>query len=540
MATQTIDFSDLGGKVVAPPTAAPKTIDFSDLGGRLVSGAASAQGTPVQQVRYMVPGQGVQEFTQGSDEEAAFLKRFPQAKQIPIPAGAGGKTAPSYTVLTDTPYQRAEAARDAESIRRSGNALKVGAIAAGSILAPELIPEIEGAGALPWLARVGTRAAASGVGAGAGNVAGQVAEGENPLTTGNLEETGKVAGTTAAIAAPVEALAGALTAWKVARAAKALGQPTEDFTAAIPPSKSAPYTPSDYQAARTYLEAEHATSPIKSVQDLRDAADSAISNIETKIEGYIQANPKALISTNPLEDVKQALGTNARGKSFVDAGLKDLEDFHLDQPKTLKEADEIRWQLNQENKAVLQKNSYSVATARATDPAFAAREAAAESLRNGVYDGLEELGIPDARDLRQSEGSIIKIRNAAQNQVFSGARRVGGTGTSSVTRQAIKTGIKATTTAAGAHVGGVPGAVIGSTAGERVGQIVAPGNLTRDALVERSFSAPPVSAPGSSAAVPKAVPKAVPAPESKVAPNVATGAIAAYAGYRSPAADMAQ
>jgi microcompartment protein CcmL/EutN len=528
---QAIDFSDLGGTVVAPPSAGvAKAIDFSDLGGKMLQRGASqpSQGTPVQQVRYMAPGQGVQEFTQGSDEETAFLKRFPQAKQIPIPAGAGGKTTPSYTVLTDTPYQRAEAARDAESERRSLAALKTGAIAFGATVAPELIPEIPGAGALPWLARVGARATASGVGAGTGNVAGQVAEGENPLTSENLEETGKVTGTTAAIAAPLEAAAGALSAWKAARAVKALGQPTEDFTAAIPPSKSAAYTPDDYQAARPHLEAEHSASPIKSVQDLRDASDSAIKNIEDKIDGHIQANPKARISTNPLQDVRQALATNARGKSFADAGLADLKDFQLDQPKTLQQADAIRWQLNQENKAILQKNSYSVATARAIDPAFAAREAAAESLRNGIYDGLEQLGIPDARDLRQVEGSIIKIRNAAQNQVFSGAGRVGGTGTSSATRQAIKAGIKTAATGVGAQVGGVPGAVIGSTAGERVGQMVAPGNLTRDALIERSFSVPAASTPQTTSAAPSQVVRFPKRPQ--LVPNLATGTMAATRG----------
>jgi hypothetical protein len=66
-----------------------------------------------------------------------------------------------------------------------------------------------------------------------------------------------------------------------------------------------------------------------------------------------------------------------------------LADFNFDQPKTLAEADAIRSQLNAENKAVLKKNSYDVATALAADPGFAAREAAAESLRDGIYQRLE-------------------------------------------------------------------------------------------------------------------------------------------------------
>jgi hypothetical protein len=136
----------------------------SVLGGN--TGAVSA-GTPVEHVRYSAPGQGIQEFEKGSPEEQQFLGRFPQAQGIPVPAGTGGKVAPSYTALKDTPYQQAEAANVAESNRKGMDALKVAATTVAGIMAPELLPEIEGGGVLTALAKIGARAAASGGAAGA-------------------------------------------------------------------------------------------------------------------------------------------------------------------------------------------------------------------------------------------------------------------------------------------------------------------------------------------------------------------------------------
>lgn len=259
-----------------------------------------------------------------------------------------------------------------------------------------------------------------------------------------------------------------------------------DLANAIPPSKSAPYSLADYQAARPYLDAEHVGSPIESVGQLRDAADSAIGKIEDLIGDRIASLPNVRFKATVASDVKNALQGNPRGQSFVDAGMKDLEDFHLDQPKTLAEADAIRRQLNAENQAVLQRNNYQVANARATDPAFAAREAAAESLRNGIYNQLSANGFPGARQLRLDEGSLIKIRNAAQNQAFNGERIVGSTRNGLAARAMRNTG-RVVGAGVGAKVGGPGGAIGGEYIGDTIGTALAPKGLTRDQLVARSF-----------------------------------------------------
>jgi hypothetical protein len=329
----------------------------------------------------------------------------------------------------------------------------------------------------------------------------------------------ETAGGAALSASMIKAGGGPVTqAVRANRAAAAPAQAISDTMQAIPPTRSAPYTEADLRAARPYLEAEHAGSPITSVVAQRDAADSAIGKIEDQIEDKISGLPNVRFKPPVLQDVTPALQNSPRGQSFVDAGLKDLEDFNLDQPETLEEADAIRRQLNLENQAVLAQNNYKVAVARATDPGFAAREAAAESLRNGIYDQLQANGMPEARQLRLDEGSLIKIRNASQAQIYSGDKIAPGTRTGAVT-QAVRRTARLVGAGIGAHVGGPVGAIAGGSIGDTVGTAIAPSGLTRDALIARAFKNAAVSAPAA------ATPTPAPAASSNLAPFSASIAL---------------
>lgn len=83
------------------------------------------------------------------------------------------------------------------------------AVAAGSMIAPELLPAMgSGGGLLGFLGRTSLKSLAAGAGAGAGNVTGQVLAGDDPLSRENAIETAKIAGFTTALAVPLEALGG--------------------------------------------------------------------------------------------------------------------------------------------------------------------------------------------------------------------------------------------------------------------------------------------------------------------------------------------
>ena len=94
-------------------------------------------------------------------------------------------------------------------------------------LAPELLPEMGGSGFLSYMGRLLARAGLSGAGAGVGNSAGQAITGDNPLSTENLRESGKIAATQAILSAPFEAVGG-LPQTKLGRSMinQSLGAPT--------------------------------------------------------------------------------------------------------------------------------------------------------------------------------------------------------------------------------------------------------------------------------------------------------------------------
>lgn len=244
------------------------------------------------------------------------------------------------------------------------------------------------------------------------------------------------------------------------------------FKQAAPPSKSTPYTEDQFQRAMPFLEVEHAKTPIGSLADALAAADSQIGDIEQHIAGAVRQFPEARIRTRPLDAARAVLAPAVRSDALA-AGLAELQSLGLDQPLTLEHADAIRLQLNAENKGILRRNRYDVATARAVDPGFAAREAAARSLRDGIYTALEAQGFRGMRQLRLDEGAIIAVRNAIDRQIFNGEKTVAGSAPTGMVRK---------TAAVGVRLLPVPAMVT-----DPLARAIAPANRTRDALMARAF-----------------------------------------------------
>ncbi len=297
-----------------------------------------------------------------------------------------------------------------------------------------------------------------------------------------------------AVKAAIETRAATKSTGKMAVAS---GQQVSSIVKAIPQTNAAKYTVSDINRARPYLEAEHTSAPIDSVESFHGSLNSAITQIEAHIGDYIAANPNDVIRTNPLRAVTNALSRNAR-QGAMEIGLREVSDLGLDKPMTVAQADKVRLQLNAENQAILKKNNYDIETARKADPGFAAREAASDALRDGVYNQLEARGISGVRELRLDEGALLKLRNATQRQIFNGAKAVSGTGANSVGRRIASQGVKVGSAGVGAGIGGTLGGPVGAVGGATVGGIIgedlskriARPNLTRDALIQKAFEKP--------------------------------------------------
>lgn len=276
----------------------------------------------------------------------------------------------------------------------------------------------------------------------------------------------------------------------------AVAQKKTDIQQAMPsaPKGPASYTPKDLDVALGYLDEHHQNiQEIGSTQEMYDALDHTQKDMENKIKPYVQKYSQEPIATNVHMDVRDALADNPR-EDFVQKGMAALEPYNLTDP-TIAEADDIRAQLNAENRATLKQNFWDIATALQVDPAFAARYHAADSLRNGIYDTFEDKGVKGIRELRQDEASIIKLRNAAQNSIPKGASAIRGSGESGLARKlAAKGAAGAGATMGGGigayfggPVGGAVGAELGYHAGKKLGRTIAPGDLTRDALIERAM-----------------------------------------------------
>ena len=299
----------------------------------------------------------------------------------------------------------------------------------------------------------------------------------------------------------------------------------DDLQKAFPRTKRANYSDEDLAVSKGWLDTHHINvGTVNSVEAVRDALDNGVDGFEnvvsTKLEPFknkpLTVVEDAANTPSVLDDVRKALKDSPRS-DFVTKGLKELEVYNLDDP-TLGEADAIRRQLNAENKAILQRNNYDIATAEAADPAFAARQAAAESLRTRLYDraNAEQVAaaqaiedpearaaamrdVLDLRSVRQAEGSLIEFRKAVMNQIANGEKFVRGTATAGFLKKmlpgATKTAIRASSAGVGAHIAGPGGAFAGDVisagpadqAAQAIAERVHATDLTRDALVKRAF-----------------------------------------------------
>ena len=250
----------------------------------------------------------------------------------------------------------------------------------------------------------------------------------------------------------------------------------ELFKKAIPPTKAAPYSDEDFVKAYPYLKEQHLVEDATTPVGIYKAADNAVEGLENRVAGMIDKAPAGTtIKSNPIADVSAELQKHPK-IGFYNAGMRELENYkigfersgadiekgEIDTPNTLKRMDDLRHTLNQENKGFLKANSMDTYTALQTNPAFAARYYLADSLRNGLYDQLEDLGIKsegvDARQLRGDEGSLLKVKSASWRQELNGEKQVPGTGKPKTLPRTIGA---AGTRAGGMVAGGTVGSIFG-------------------------------------------------------------------------------
>lgn len=379
---------------------------------------------------------------------------------------------------------------------------------------------ISGAGitALPMLAPALTRAfmaapvattagaATTIAGAEAGSKVAQSGASAMGASPDQAQLAGDVAGLAGGTAGAAIAKVGApaLSRWSANRKSFQMGkdyiQSTRDIQSALGVNAE------DVHRARPFLEAVHNNGiPIVgkdanggAVDQLAKAADVAIEEIEQHVAGLVRQVPNATV--RPLQEAITTRVLRMPGSSYKDlqAARAIIAQYGLSKPLSLADAESLRIRLNAENRSILEGSGVRQRTAVLTNPAYVARQEAANQLRDGIYGALEQHGIEGVRDLRQSEGSILKLRNAA-DPLTRGLRSestVARTGSNSLTARIAQRVAPVVAAGTGAAVAGPPGAAAGAELGRELTTGLTAKNLSKNELLERafrqSFTSPPV------------------------------------------------
>lgn len=467
-----VSYDDTGQAVQAPPAAPPTGRVYDDSGTDVTPPPTSLQ----------LAGSAARGFGSMINPLSMLSGLYEGAKEHPAIAATFGPLGPAVYEGAKTQYQKAKDAYDQGHYSE----------AAGHTLAMFL--PIVGPAAADIGEQLGTGDPMT-MAHGAGQFAGLLAA---PKVT----EAGINAGSSM-----VSGTKAILRARAVASSPAPALASFADHVKAIPPTNSAPYTMADWQRSLPYLADEHANSPVTDIKGHIGAINSAITQIEDHVSDYVNANPNYVVHSQAIPAAGRVLTADAEamGSRGTDVmkGLQELNDLGLDKPQTLAQLDAIRLRLNAENQAVLARSGSKVATEANSDPAFAARQAAVETIRNEIYDTLKAQGIQGVDQLRLDEGSLIKIRNAAYAKQFAGDQAVGGTGATGILAKTANKTIPTLSATAGAVIGGkiagetgaITGGGLGLSAGQVIASKVVPGNMTRNDLISRAYNALPLAKP---------------------------------------------
>jgi len=230
---------------------------------------------------------------------------------------------------------------------------------------------------------------------------------------------------------PVGKVAGALAEKPVSLiqgAAKASGiglSPVEKLVKAAGPSVRDAAFPQALEMASPEIARQNAVTPIKTVQDMADAAHSGANNIwKNHIEPQITRNASATINGGQ---------TAAAIRSGIEPGMADLfpeqakaanafaDKFEGNIP--LSKANEYLKTLNAQLKGFYKMSPEARAAAGITDGRISAMQDAAQNLRQQMYGKLDSLGETDPAGLRQQYGALKQVQDVFRKRAIVSGRQ---------------------------------------------------------------------------------------------------------------------
>ncbi len=315
------------------------------------------------------------------------------------------------------------------------------------------------------------------------------------------------------------------TAVKGAAKASGIGLSSiEKLTKSAGPSVRDANFPQALETAAPELARQNATTPVKSVQAMADAAHTGADSLwKNQIEPQITRNANATIDAGQI--AKQI-------RSGIDEGMADLfpeqakaanafaDKFNGQIP--LSKANSYLKTLNAQLKGFYKMSPEARAAAGVTDGRISSMENAADGLRQQMYDKLDSLGETDPAGLRQQYGALKQVQDVFRKRAIVSGRQA------PLNLQQIIGLAGGAGEAAGALASGHPAAALGGVTAAAVPTILKYIN-SPDMLVQRGISGlklpealtppPAVEAPG----VPRSLGAAAAAPAAEEVPGILRG-----------------
>jgi GNAT superfamily N-acetyltransferase len=198
-------------------------------------------------------------------------------------------------------------------------------------------------------------------------------------------------------------------------AAKASGiglSPIEKLVKAAGPSVRDANFPQSLETASPELARQNAASPVKTVQDMSDAAHTGAQRLWTQeIEPQITRNASQTIDAKPIADqIRGGIGEGMTDLFPDQAKAANALADKFNGPIKLSTANEYLKTLNANLKSYYRMSPEGRAAAGVTDGRISSMENAADSLRQQMYSKLDSLGETDPAGLRQQYGALKQVQ----------------------------------------------------------------------------------------------------------------------------------
>ncbi len=285
----------------------------------------------------------------------------------------------------------------------------------------------------------------------------------------------------------LNAVKAAKRAFMAPKIVKNIATVKENFKKAFPPTSRAPYTDQDLDVALSHISDYHAQENISDAEQLHDALNRAENRIDNEIAKASAPHLNQPIATNPTLDVAAALKpADLLESGWLERGLNSIEDFNL-KDMTIGEAQELITRLNDQLRGIRRKNLWDWRTAISNSPEYAAKAALVDSLRKGVAESLENLGVSDVAKARLEQKAVINVRDAIESKLSRAKQQVRGTAKTTPFREFLSNQARRAGAGVGAILGRGAGHAIlgwefGGAAGEKLGNLISPSDLTRDRI----------------------------------------------------------